>query len=91
VIAPGNLPTLPVIRSDSGPLIVASGSFRAAPMPDDTANAPAVVAEDGQMRFRPTMFFQKNPYSGDGYAPGSDDREKAVHPATGVAVDVPLN
>ena len=90
VIAPSDLPTVPVLRSDSAPVVVASGSYRAAPMPDDNASAP-VVTESGEMRLRPTMFFQKNHYDGDGYAAGSDDHAKTVQPATGVAVDLPLN
>jgi hypothetical protein len=89
VIAPGAVPTLPVIRSDPGSVVAASGDYGAAPMPDD-AEAP-VGAADAQVRVRPTMFFQKSHYDGDGYAPGSDDHAKAVQPATGVALDVPLN
>ncbi len=91
VIAPGELPALPVIRSDSTSFKISAGTYRAAPMPDDEASAPASGADDRQMRVRPTMFFQKSHYDGDGYAPGSDDHAKAVQPATGLAVDLPLN
>ncbi len=89
VIAPGALPIFQVIRSDSGPVVGTSGAYGAAPMPDD-ADAPVSVAA-AQVRVRPTMFFQQSHYNGDGYAFGSDDRAKTVQPATGVAVDVPLN
>jgi hypothetical protein len=89
VIVPGDLPSLQPVPLDSAPAVVAQGNYSAAPMPDADAAAPS-TAPDEQTHLDPAIYSQKSGYLGDGYAPGSSDHARAVQPATGVKLNVPL-
>lgn len=86
------IPTaMPVFQAtEAAPVTFPRGGFSPAPMPDPDSAAPAGSA-DPHTTFAPVIYGQARTFSSDSAAQGSTQHGRLTQPATGVAMNVPLN